>query len=53
MELSTAPQWTDVIGLITIISAAIYSWIQIREIKKTKKNAAALGIPNLFLKISL
>jgi len=30
MELFTTSQWTDVIGLITILNTAIYIWIQIR-----------------------
>ena len=28
MELSSAAQWAEVIGLITILGAAIYSWFQ-------------------------
>ena len=28
MDLSTASQWAEVIGLATILGAAIYSWFQ-------------------------
>jgi hypothetical protein len=34
MNLESTPQWAEVIGLITILGAVIYSWFQIKELKK-------------------
>jgi hypothetical protein len=48
MELSTASQWAEVIGLITILGAAVYSWIQLRELKQARKSAATLSLAKLF-----
>ena len=48
MELAVASQWAEIIGLITILSAAIYSWFQIKELKKVRQSAAALSLAELF-----
>ena len=48
MELSSAAQWAEVIGLITILGAAIYSWFQIKELKESRRSAATLSLANLF-----
>ena len=48
MELAVASQWAEIIGLVTILSAAVYSWIQIRELKKVRQSTAALSLAELF-----
>jgi hypothetical protein len=48
MNLSSAAQWAEIIGLITILGAAVYSWFQIRELKKVSKSTAALSLSELF-----
>jgi uncharacterized protein HemX len=48
VDLATASQWAEVIGLVTILGAAFYSWIQIRELKKARKSAATISLANLF-----
>ena len=47
MELSIAAQWAEIIGLITILGAAIYSYFQIREMKRVRQGAAALSLSEL------
>ena len=34
MNLENAAQWGEVIGLITILGAAIYSWIKSKELRQ-------------------
>ena len=48
MDLSTASQWAEVIGLVTILGAAIYSWFQINELKKSREGVASLSLAELF-----
>ena len=48
MNLSSAAQWAEIIGLITIIGAAVYSWFQIKELKKVRQSTAALSLSELF-----
>ena len=48
VDLATASQWAEVIGLVTILGAAFYSWIQIKELKKARKSAATISLANLF-----
>ena len=48
MDLFTLAALAEVFGLITILSAAIYSWIQIRELKKVRRSQAALSVSELF-----
>ena len=48
MNLSTASQWAEVIGLVTILGAAIYSWYQINELKKSREAVASLSLAELF-----
>ena len=50
MELSIAAQWAEIIGLITILGAAIYSYFQIREMKRVRQGAAALSLSHLALR---
>ena len=53
MDLSTASQWAEVIGLVTILGAAIYSWYQINELKKSREAVASLSLAELFQDLSL
>ncbi|MDA9571403.1 hypothetical protein N9R71_01310 [Candidatus Poseidoniales archaeon] len=48
MNLSSALQWAEIIGLFTILGAAVYSWYQIKELKKSRQRAAALSLSELF-----
>ncbi|MGB2393511.1 MAG: hypothetical protein ACPICH_05260, partial [Poseidonia sp.] len=47
MDLSTAAQWAEIIGLVTILGAAIYSYFQINEMKKVREGAASLSLAEL------
>jgi len=47
MDLSTAASWAEIIGLVTILGAAIYSWFQIQELKAARDSAAALSLSEL------
>jgi len=48
MDLASASQWAEVLGLITILGAAIYSWVTINEIKKDRNAAASLKLSELW-----
>ena len=48
MNLSSASQWAEIIGLFTILGAAVFSWYQIKELKKSRQSAAALSLSELF-----
>ena len=36
MDLQTAAAWAEVFGLVTILGAAIYSFYQIRELRRSR-----------------
>jgi len=36
MDLQTAASWAEILGLVTILGAAIYSWFQIRELRRSR-----------------
>jgi len=44
MNLDTAANIADVIGLVTILGAAIYSWYQIKEMKASRESQGALAL---------
>ena len=44
MNLDTAASYAEILGLITILGAAVYSWFQIREMKASRDSAAALSL---------
>ena len=44
MELETAASWAEIIGLITIVSAAIYSWFQIKELRAARNSSTAMNL---------
>ena len=48
MDLAIASQWAEVLGLVTIFGAAIYSWLTINEIKKDRKASSSLKLSELW-----
>jgi len=44
MDLGTAAAWAEVFGLITILGAAIYSWFQIKELRRSRDSTTALNL---------
>jgi len=44
MDLQTAASWAEIIGLITIVSAAIYSWFQIKELRLARNSSTAMNL---------
>ena len=48
MDIETAASYAEIIGLVTILGAAVYSWYQIREMKASRDSAAALVLSEHF-----
>ena len=48
MDLASAAQWAEVLGLLTIFGAAIYSWLTINEIKRDRMAASSLKLSELW-----
>ena len=44
MDLQTAAAWAEVFGLVTILGAAIYSWYQIRELRRSRDSTTAMSL---------
>ncbi len=44
MDLEQASQWAEVIGLITILGAATYSWFQIKELRRSRDSTTAMNL---------
>lgn len=44
MDLETAASYAEIIGLITILGAAVYSWYQIKEMKASRESQGALAL---------
>ena len=44
MNLETAAAWAEVLGLVTILGAAIYSWYQIRELRRSRDSTTAMSL---------
>lgn len=44
MNLDTAAAWAEVLGLVTILGAAIYSWYQIKELRRSRDSATAMNL---------
>ena len=42
MDLDTAANYAEIIGLLTILGAAVYSWYQIKEMKASRESQGAL-----------
>ena len=48
MDLQTAAAWAEVFGLVTILGAAIYSWYQIRELRRSRDSTTAMSLASNF-----
>ena len=44
MNLDTAAAWAEVFGLVTILGAAIYSWFQIKELRRSRDSVTAMNL---------
>ena len=44
MDLQIAAAWAEVLGLVTILGAAIYSWFQIRELRRARDSTTAMSL---------
>ena len=44
MDLEIAAAWAEVFGLVTILGAAIYSWYQIRELRRSRDSTTAMNL---------
>ena len=44
MNLQTAAAWAEVFGLVTILGAAIYSFYQIRELRRSRDSTTAMSL---------
>ena len=44
MELQTAAAWAEILGVVTILGAAIYSWFQIKELRRSRDSATAMNL---------
>ena len=48
MNLDTAAAWAEVFGLVTILGAAIYSWYQIKELRRSRDSTTAMSLASNF-----
>tara|TARA_B100000287_G_scaffold97696_1_gene89758 strand:- start:83 stop:634 length:552 start_codon:yes stop_codon:yes gene_type:complete len=48
MDLESASQWAEILGLITILGAAIYSWFQIKELRSSRDSTTAMNLASNF-----
>ena len=44
MNLETAAAWAEVFGLVTILGAAIYSFYQIKELRRSRDSTTAMSL---------
>ena len=44
MDIQIAAAWAEVAGLITILGAAIYSWFQIKELRRSRDSTTAMNL---------
>ena len=44
INLDTAASWAEVFGLVTILGAAIYSWYQIKELRRSRDSTTAMSL---------
>ncbi len=44
MNIETAAAWAEVFGLVTILGAAIYSWFQIKELRRSRDSTTAMNL---------
>jgi len=48
MELDTAAAYAEIFGLVTILGAAIYSWFQIKELRRSRDSNTAMSLAASF-----
>ncbi|MBK00770.1 MAG: hypothetical protein CMB48_07495 [Euryarchaeota archaeon] len=48
MDLENASQWAEILGLVTILGAAIYSWFQIKELRRSRDSSTAMNLASNF-----
>ncbi|MBN17394.1 MAG: hypothetical protein CMB37_04475 [Euryarchaeota archaeon] len=48
MDLGTAASWAEILGLFTILGAAIYSWFQIKELRRARDSTTAMSLASNF-----
>ena len=48
MELDTAASYAEIFGLVTILGAAIYSWFQIKELRRSRDSNTAMSLAESF-----
>jgi len=44
MNLDDAAAYAEIFGLVTILGAAIYSWFQIKELRRSRDNTTAMNL---------
>ena len=44
IDLQTVASWAEILGLVTILGAAIYSWFQIRELRRSRDSTTAMNL---------
>ncbi len=44
MNIENAAAWAEILGLVTILSAAIYSWFQIKELRRSRDSNTAMNL---------
>ena len=44
MDLNTAASYAEILGLVTILGAAIYSWFQIKELRRSRDSTTAMNL---------
>ena len=48
MELDTAASYAEIFGLVTFLGAAIYSWFQIKELRRSRDSNTAMSLAESF-----
>ena len=48
MNVETAAAWAEILGLVTILGAAIYSWFQIKELRRSRDSTTAMSLAGNF-----
>ena len=44
MDLATAASYAEILGLVTILGAATYSWFQIKELRRSRDSTTAMNL---------
>ena len=44
MDLDTAASYAEILGLVTILGAAVYSWFQIKELRRSRDSTTAMSL---------